>query len=117
MATIAHRARRHARHLALALLAVACGPAAMAAWTPQASDTFHLQLQGAIDTSIDVVAYDIDLVDTPDSVLQALHAQGRQVICYFSAGTAEDWRPDYDQFKAADKGNADAAEALKQLGG
>ncbi len=102
MATLVKNARR----LVLALLAAACGQAATAAWTPKASDTFHLQLQGTIDTTYDVVAYDIDLVDTPDSVMQALHAQGRYVVCYFSAGTAEDWRPDYGQFKASDKGKA-----------
>lgn len=91
---------------ALPGLAGAAGVVAAAGWTPKASDTFHLQLQGTVDTTHEVVAYDIDLVDTPDSVMQALHAQGRRVICYFSAGTAEDWRPDYDQFQAGDKGKA-----------
>jgi hypothetical protein len=35
-----------------------------------------------------------------------LHAAGRKVICYFSAGSYEDWRSDAKQFPAAALGNA-----------
>lgn len=48
--------------------------------------------------------YDIDLFDN-DSQVQTLHAAGRVVICYFSAGSREDWRPDASQFQAADYKN------------
>lgn len=40
--------------------------------------------------------YDIDLFDVSADEIAALHADGRIVICYFSAGSSEDWRPDYD---------------------
>jgi hypothetical protein len=54
----------------------------------------------------DATAYDIDLFDTPASTVLALHAAGRKVICYFSAGSYEDWRTDAGQFPAAGLGNA-----------
>ena len=51
-----------------------------------------------MDTSIDVDMYDIDLFDVPRTTIDQLHADGRIVICYFSAGSYEDWRPDADAF-------------------
>lgn len=85
-------------------------PAAMAqaprraSWRPALSDTWQWQLSGAIDTGYDVKVYDIDLFDAPDAVLNQLHAAGRRVVCYFSAGSSENWRPDFDRFRAADQG-------------
>jgi hypothetical protein len=49
--------------------------------------------------------YDIDLFEAPDSVIQKLHADGRTVVCYFSAGSWEVWRPDAAAFPAQVKGN------------
>jgi hypothetical protein len=77
---------------------------AFAAWTPQVTDTWQWQLTGNLNTSYNVLVYDIDLFDTPDSTIASLHAQGRAVVCYFSAGSAENWRPDYGQFKSSDLG-------------
>jgi hypothetical protein len=48
--------------------------------------------------------FDIDLFETPASTISTLRGQGIKVICYFSAGTSEDWRPDYSDFTDADKG-------------
>ncbi|TID22952.1 Acid phosphatase [Venturia nashicola] len=48
--------------------------------------------------------FEVDLFDTPTSTIKAMKRTGRKVICYFSAGTSEDWRPDYKDFKSADKG-------------
>ena len=60
--------------------------------------TWQWQLTGAIDYSYDVDMYDIDLFDAaPDDIIH-LHDDGRTVICYFSAGSWEDWRPDAHQF-------------------
>lgn len=50
--------------------------------------------------------YDIDLFDTPVGVIEALQARGTRVICYFSAGSFEDWRPDAAEFADADLGKA-----------
>jgi hypothetical protein len=70
-------------------------------WVPSPGTTWQWQLTGTIDTSIDAEAYDIDLFDAPQATIDTLHAAGRKVICYFSAGSHEDWRPDQAQFPAA----------------
>lgn len=59
-----------------------------------ADATWQWQLQGEINTSYDVDVYDIDLFDAPQSIIDALHADGRTVICYYSAGSFEEWRDD-----------------------
>lgn len=73
-------------------------PAASGIWQPSPGTTWQWQLRGEIDTSYDVEMYDIDLFDAPQSVIDELQAQGRIVICYFSAGSWENWRDDADQF-------------------
>jgi hypothetical protein len=82
--------------------AVAQGGAAI--WRPAPRTTWQWQLTGSIDRSFDVQMYDIDLFDTDASVVSALHAQGRKVVCYVSAGSWENWRPDAARFPAAIKG-------------
>jgi len=47
-----------------------------------------------IDTTVNVEIFDIDLFDVPQSTIDTLHARGSKVICYISAGTWENWRPD-----------------------
>jgi hypothetical protein len=79
---------------------------ATARWKPVASDTWEWQLTGAVDTRYNVRIYDIDLFEVNKATIARLKAAGRRVVCYFSAGSAEDWRPDYARFKPADKGNA-----------
>ena len=69
-------------------------------WRPAPGTSWQWQLQGTIDTTIDAQMYDIDLFETPVSVIDELHAAGRVVICYFSAGSIEAWRPDADKFPA-----------------
>lgn len=49
--------------------------------------------------------YDIDLFDTSAVLIAQLQQQGRKVVCYFSAGSSEDWRSDFASFQAADMGN------------
>ena len=73
-------------------------------WTPHPGTTWQWQLQGTIDPSFDVVMYDIDLFDNTQSVIDSLHASGRKVICYLSAGTYEPNRPDSSQFPASVRG-------------
>lgn len=65
------------------------GAAALAA-----DATWQWQLQGEVNEGYDVDVYDIDLFDVPDDVIARLHADDRVVVCYFSAGSLEDWRPD-----------------------
>ncbi|MEP6505317.1 MAG: endo alpha-1,4 polygalactosaminidase [Betaproteobacteria bacterium] len=80
--------------------------AAVTPWTPHVSDTWQWQLTGTINTGYAVNVYDIDLFDAPDAVITTLHNQGKHVVCYFSAGSGENWRADYSKFKAADLGAA-----------
>ena len=67
--------------------------------------SWHWQLQGDLNTGYDVDLYDIDLFDTDTQIIDDLKAQGRLVICYFSAGSWEDWRDDADDFEQAALGN------------
>ena len=74
-------------------------------WQPHPGTTWQIQLQGTLDTSVAASVYDIDLFDTSAATIAALRAAGRRVICYFSAGSYEDWRPDASQFPDAALGN------------
>lgn len=67
-------------------------------YRPTVNTTWQWQLRGAINTSYSVDIYDIDLFDTPEETIEKLHSEGRRVICYFSAGSFEDWRVDRDSF-------------------
>lgn len=73
-------------------------------WKPAVSDTWQWQLTGRINTGYDVAIYDLDLFDTPDQTLAELRAKGRRIICYFSAGSSENWRDDFKEFARADMG-------------
>ncbi len=57
-----------------------------------------------VNTGYNVQLYDIDLFDSPASLINSLQAAGKQVICYFSAGTYESFRVDATEFLSADKG-------------
>jgi hypothetical protein len=67
-------------------------------WRPAPGTSWQWQLTGVIDTSFDVAMYDVDLFNTLATTIEAMHTDGRIVICYFSAGTYENWRPDADDF-------------------
>jgi hypothetical protein len=78
-------------------------------YRPTVDTTWQWQLQpegaGTINTTYDVAVYDIDLFDNDAAIITQLHDAGRKVICYFSAGSFEDFREDADQFLSADLGN------------
>jgi hypothetical protein len=75
-------------------------------WSPAPGTSWQVQFTGNLDTSLDVDMYDIDLFDTPASTISNLKSRGIAVICYFSAGSFEDWRPDAAAFPASVKGNS-----------
>jgi hypothetical protein len=60
--------------------------------------TWQWQLTGPIQTTVQAELYDIDLFEAPDGVIGSLHALGRRVLCYFSAGSVEEGRPDAARF-------------------
>lgn len=61
------------------------------------NETFKIQLQGTINYQLN---YDIFFIDGFDNkeLIPKLHAEGKKVICYMSAGSYENWRKDKDQF-------------------
>ena len=67
-------------------------------WQPVPGVSWQWQLTGTIDTSVDADVFDVDLYDVSAATVAELHDKGAKVICYFSAGSWEDWRPDADQF-------------------
>ena len=73
-------------------------------YRPAVDVNAQVQLQGTPNISYDVELYVLDLFDTDSAVIDALHADGRKMICYFSAGTFENWRDDAGRSTAADKG-------------
>jgi len=68
---------------------------------PAPLSTWQWQLQGPVNTSYNVDIYDIDLFDSSPELIQNLQADGKKVICYFSAGSFENFRDDADQFDVA----------------
>lgn len=80
-------------------------PAPTGWWKPSVGDTWQWQLKGTVNTSYNVKIYDIDLFDTPQATIDLLKSQGKRVVCYFSAGSSENWRADFARFQAADMGN------------
>lgn len=75
------------------------GTPTVAWWQPAVGSSWQIQFSGQeIDTSVDAEIYDLDLFETPASLVTALHAQGKHVICYLNAGAWEDWRADAADF-------------------
>ena len=64
-------------------------------WMPTPGTSWQWQISntGALDTSFDVDAYDVDLFETSQANIDQLHAAGRKVICYFDTAY-EPGRPD-----------------------
>ena len=74
-------------------------------WHPPLKTSWQWQLSGLpVDTSLNVKMYDIDLFDNNASKVTTLHAKGIKVVCYMSAGSWEDWRPDAYKFPNSVKG-------------
>ncbi|MCA2418850.1 MULTISPECIES: endo alpha-1,4 polygalactosaminidase [Vibrio] len=70
-------------------------------WIPAPGTTWSWQLENYSNVTIDpeVEVYGVDLFDGIDEgVISNLKNQGKKIICYFSAGTREDWRPDAGDF-------------------
>jgi hypothetical protein len=67
-------------------------------WSPKFSNglMWQWQLQGTLDTLLNVDMYDIDLFDTSATTIQQLKAAGHTIICYFLAGTYKGWRDDWE---------------------
>lgn len=75
-------------------------------WKPTAGMSWQYDLRGGIPDASrnNIEVHDIDLFDNSAETIAQLQQQGAKVICYFSAGSYEDWRPDQDQFQPDDLG-------------
>lgn len=73
-------------------------------YRPNVSTTWQWQLRETVKTSYDVEVYDIDLFDAPAALITQLQSAGRKVICYFSAGSFENFRPDTNRFLPSELG-------------
>lgn len=81
-------------------------PVQGAAWyRPGVGTTWQLQLTGTVNTAHAADLYIIDLFDSSPALIAALQATGRKVICYFSAGSYENWRSDAWRYAGSDLGN------------
>jgi len=81
---------------------VSVAPYTTGTWyKPGTNTSWQWQLKDDIDTSYDVEIYDIDLFDANKSLIQSLKNDGKKVICYFSAGSYENWRSDKNSFPAS----------------
>lgn len=74
-------------------------------WKPKGKMSWQIQFAGTQDTSIQAAVYFLDTVGTTASRISQIHTQGQKAVCYFSAGTFEDWRPDAASFPDSVKGN------------
>jgi hypothetical protein len=75
---------------------------ALAIWSPApTTEPWQLQLQGKVDLSVSAPVYDVDGADARASLVRAIHRRGARAICYFSAGSYENWRRDRRRFPKA----------------
>jgi hypothetical protein len=86
------------------------GPDRDEAWKPKVNDSWQiilkypLDLQSDGDINPDVAVYDLDLYENDVETFRMLQDAGKKVICYFSAGSWENWRDDKDDWDEADLG-------------
>ncbi|KAF5664989.1 endo alpha-1,4 polygalactosaminidase [Fusarium heterosporum] len=81
-------------------------------WQPEVGATWQIILLKPIELAdqknllphVDI--FDLDLYDNNASTFSALKNLGKKVICYFSAGSWEDWRDDEGDFNKVDLGKA-----------
>ncbi len=85
-----------------------CSTPPKGVWQPAEGATWNIKLLSPIASPSTVnrtiSVWDIDLFDNTATAIKTMHGRGARVICYFSAGSYEDWRPDAASFKPADLG-------------
>ncbi|KAL3427318.1 endo alpha-1,4 polygalactosaminidase precursor [Phlyctema vagabunda] len=75
-------------------------------WAPTTGTTWQIVLNADnVDASVRVQAIDVDVFDNTAAKIASLKKSGKKVICYFSAGSYEDWRSDAGSFVDDDLGD------------
>jgi len=67
-------------------------------WKPSLKMKWQIQFAGVLDQRANAEVFVVDGFDTDVKTVKALHAKGKKVVCYFSAGSLENWRPDAKKF-------------------
>lgn len=82
-------------------------------WQPPVGSTYQIVLSSAIkisnsatSTSPNVDVFEIDMFGNTQNTITKLHNLGKKVICYFSGGSYEPYRPDANQFQQSDLGES-----------
>lgn len=91
------------------------GGASGSSWTLPQHLTWYWQLQGTVNNSEPVAAYDIDGFENTAGEIASLHGQGKHAICYIDVGTAEEFRPDDASFPASVQGDTNGWPGEKWL--
>lgn len=65
---------------------------------------WQIQFNGELQDTSTAKVFDVDLFDSDENQLKLMKKQGKKIICYFSAGTYENWRPDAKDFPEAVRG-------------
>jgi hypothetical protein len=109
-AAVAHRDAPRPAHLAPPRHCHGC-------WHPGRRVSWQWQLQDppAATDLMPVQMYDIDGFDTPKHLVQVLHANDMKAVCYISAGSWENWRPDAGRFPPSVLGNSNGWPGEKWL--
>jgi hypothetical protein len=84
-------------------------------WVMPQHLTWYWQIQGTVNNSEPVAAYDVDGFGSTAAEVTALHAQGKHVICYIDVGTSENFRPDYSSFPTSLQGSSNGWPGEKWL--
>jgi hypothetical protein len=88
------------------LLGATASTEATSIWKPALATSWQWQLTTPVNQTVQADVFDIDLFDNSASVIASLHAKGKKVICYVSAGTYENWRPDASKFPLSVRGTS-----------
>ncbi len=70
-------------------------------WQPEPGLDWQMQLTGKLDLDAGRDVFFLDLFDAPDTTIAQLAERGTRVVCYFSAGSFEAWRPDASTFPSS----------------
>lgn len=68
---------------------------------PPSGTPWQIQYAGQLNLDPAITIYNIDLEDTSAATIANMKSQGKFVICYFSAGSYENWRSDEADFPAS----------------
>jgi hypothetical protein len=92
--------------LGAVLMLLNAGPAEAQMWQPAPGLKWQWQLTAKVDTSFAVGVYDVDGFENGAAVVDRIHARDARAVCYISAGSWENWRPDAGEYPSSVKGRS-----------